>query len=117
MAINNDNPLYAKAIAEDWPLTPEKRALVIDTLTAVMVDPNSRPREKVNAARALIASGKVNLDAVRSASLVERHAGYDGRFDAAREDAISLREHFERMHELARLEEIERNTPSTNGTG
>lgn len=49
-----------KALEQRWPIKPEYREGLIRRLTAIVISPNSKPREVIAASRALIAAESQN---------------------------------------------------------
>ena len=45
--------MYAKAIRQRWPINDDMKLKILQTLSAVLDDPSSSPRERVSAAKAL----------------------------------------------------------------
>ncbi len=88
MAIR-ETRLVERAIRQHWPIKNIMRAKVVTKLGDVLDDASASPREKVAACRALISASKCNVDAIRTASLVQRLDRYES--DAFRETAQTLR--------------------------
>jgi hypothetical protein len=60
-----DVRLIRRAINEGWPVTPKRRAVIVRQLMRVLTRKESKPREKTQAARVLMASDAQNLVRVR----------------------------------------------------
>ena len=52
--------MMAKCLTQRWPITPEQRQEIVDQLLSVITDPNTKNREKLAAAKALIAADGQN---------------------------------------------------------
>jgi hypothetical protein len=50
----------ARALTQRWPVTPEYRNIIVKQLMKVIADPQSSPREKTSAAKALMAAESQN---------------------------------------------------------
>ena len=83
MPIRNTR-LIERALRERWPIPKRLRGAVVATLRDVPGYSDASRRERVAACRALIGASKVNLDAIRTATLVRRLGKYDA-LEAARE--------------------------------
>ena len=46
--------MMAKCLIQRWPITPEQRQEIVEQLLSVVSDPNTKTREKLAAAKALI---------------------------------------------------------------
>ena len=54
--------MISKALTQRWPIKPEYRAGLITQMMKVIADPNTSPREKTAAAKAILAAEKQNQD-------------------------------------------------------
>jgi hypothetical protein len=52
--------MMARALTQRWPLSPEYRTIIVKQLMKVIADPQSSPREKTSAAKALMAAEQQN---------------------------------------------------------
>jgi hypothetical protein len=52
--------MMARALTQRWPLSPEYRNIIVKQLMKVIADPQSSPREKTSAAKALMAAEQQN---------------------------------------------------------
>lgn len=59
--MSSDNRLNAKALSERWPMKPEYRKAIVQSMLMILADPNASNREKTAAARALIAADSINI--------------------------------------------------------
>ena len=56
-----DARLAARAAAEAWPIDPRVRRLVMNNLSRMALDPKSKPRLALAAAKALLGASRHNL--------------------------------------------------------
>jgi hypothetical protein len=85
MAIR-DTRMMERALRERWPIKPEFREKIMNSLIAVIADRNASPREKTAAARALMYADSLNLEAEKIAQADWHH---EEKLDAERMDRIS----------------------------
>ena len=52
----SETRMIARALVQRWPIKQEYREAIVKQLLKVVVDPNSTPREKTSAAKALLAA-------------------------------------------------------------
>jgi NAD kinase len=72
--------MMARALTQRWPVSPEYRTIIVKQLMKVIADPQSSPREKTAAAKALISAEKQNQDDEHKVIDIEvgrRHAELD----------------------------------------
>jgi hypothetical protein len=54
--------MMARALTQRWPVPPEYKTIIVKQLMKVIADPQSSPREKTSAAKALMAAEKQNQE-------------------------------------------------------
>jgi hypothetical protein len=52
--------MMARALTQRWPLSPDYKTIIVKQLMKVIADPQSSPREKTSAAKALMAAEQQN---------------------------------------------------------
>ena len=60
-----DARLMERALRERWPISDEARANVVERLSEIVAKPGAKRRERIAAARALIAADALNVQASR----------------------------------------------------
>ncbi len=103
-----DVRLIEKALSQGWDVPDDMKTLALTVLADVLRDPNTRPREKVQAARATIHATKTTLDAIRTAAFATKNLP-DTKHEGAREVGRLLREIRDETLRLAAMEEARMN--------
>jgi hypothetical protein len=91
-----DARLAERALREGWPVPEDRKPELVAKLIEVATSPETMPRERVSAIKALLSASKLNLETLRVAMAAEefedlkarlqRLEGGDGSGDAAAGD-------------------------------
>jgi hypothetical protein len=80
-----DVRLLAMALREQWPMSPEKRAVAVKRLEEVISNPASKPRSFYIALKALTSLSRINLQCVDTAIRAQAAEDFDERIKAIEE--------------------------------
>lgn len=72
-----DDRLLARAIREGWPITPNIQHNILKHMCRI-VERSKKPREKISAARAVLAADALNLERARLALAAGDESDSDG---------------------------------------
>jgi hypothetical protein len=81
-----DARLSERALREAWPVPAAKRPELVAQLIEVALAPDTPPRERTSAIKALLSAGRLNLEAIRVAMAAEYEEVLD-RLEALEEGA------------------------------
>ena len=108
-----ETKLEAMAIRNRWPVDSDYREGVIRRLLKIVLDPESKPRDVTQAAKAIVAADKINLDDEKKDIPIEHH--HTGAIDIRQVlDAI---ENDERFEEFARSSIVREYSGVLGGNG
>jgi predicted signal transduction protein with EAL and GGDEF domain len=68
---DSEGRLAARALRECWPVPADRRAELVRILLDLAVSPEAAPRERVMAIKSLLAAGRLNIEAIRTAQAAD----------------------------------------------